>query len=110
MCKNMEATRSDFSKVIYGQYKDRCKLQEIEPTIEGLVVYLINRNLITDLTINRFLIIDKYPLALAQNAGVKQLACWQLEDEVGLKFASIKLIIKRFSTYFRHKQRVVPKN
>jgi len=104
----MEQTRTEFIKVISQQYKEYCKLKEVEPTTEGFSAYLVNRSLITDLTINRFLVIDKYPIVLKQNMGVKQLACWQLEDIVGLKYSSIKNIIKRFSTAFRIKKRVIP--
>lgn len=108
MCNFMEETRHEFTKVIERQYKEHCKSKEIEPTIEGLAVYMVNRNLVTDLTINRFLVIDLYPILLAKNNGIKQVACWEIEDHVGLKYASIRNILKRYQTYFRRKQRVVP--
>jgi hypothetical protein len=109
MCSTMEETRRDFTESIEQQYKDYCKLREIEPTIRGFSVYIVNRNLVTDLTINRFLVIDLYPHLLQKNLGIKQVTCWELEDHVGLKYASIRLILKRFQTHFRHKQRIVPK-
>jgi len=106
----MEQTRTEFTKVISEQYEEYCKSKEVDPTPKGFATYLVNRSLVTDLTINRFLVIDKYPTILAKNMGIKQSACWELEDIVGLKFSSIRLIIKRFSTAFRLKSRIVPKS
>lgn len=105
----MEATRTEFTEVISAQYNEYCKSREVEPTSKGFAEYLVNRTIVTDLTINRFLVIDKYPGALSQNMGIKRAACWDLEDIVGLKYPSIRLIIKRFATAFRMKSRLIPK-
>ena len=102
----MEGTRADFAKVISEQYKDYCKLKGIEMSDYGLTAYLINRTIITDLTIKRFLVIDKYPLALSENMGIKKLAIWQIEDEVNVCQTTIRTILDRFQSFFMVKRRV----
>ena len=104
----MEQTRHEFVKVIQKRYNEHCKIKGIEPTIEGFAVYIVNRRIVTDLTINRFLVIDLYPHLLAENMNIKQATIWDLEARVGLKFASIKNIIKRYQKLFRRKDRVIP--
>ena len=102
----MEGTRREFIDTITLQYKQHCKSKDIEETIEGLAVYIVNRNLVTDLTINRFLVIDKYPQQLQINYGIKKLAIWALEDIVGVKCTTIRIYLDRFQTHFRYKDRL----
>lgn len=104
----MEETRGEFTRVISEQYNEYCKLKGVYPTTDGFAAYLVNRTIITDLTIKRFLVIDKYPIALSDHLGIKKAAIWQITEDVNMSFESIKLIIKRFSTAFRIKKLVVP--
>jgi hypothetical protein len=105
-----ERRRVDFIKTIESQYINFCKSREIKPTTKGFAEYLINRNLIPDLTIKRFLVVDKYPHALGESLGIKRVAMWNLEDILNVSYSTIRVIIKRHIADFRHKNRLVPKN
>jgi hypothetical protein len=106
----MEETRSEFLKTITKQFVSWCKSKELEPTNEMFCEYLINRNLIIDRTINRFLVVDKYPEALAKSLGIKKFAIWQIEEEIGVKESTIKVILNRFQSFFRLESRVTSKS
>jgi hypothetical protein len=105
-----ERRRVDFIKTIESQYTNFCKSREIKPTTKGFAEYLINRNLIPDLTIKRFLVVDKYPHALGEHLFNKQSAMWSLEDTIGVSVTSIKTYLKRFNKTFRLKNRLIPKS
>jgi hypothetical protein len=110
-----ERRRVDFIKTIESQYINFCKSREIKPTTKGFTTkgfaeYLINRNLIPDLTIKRFLVVDKYPHALGEHLFIKQSAMWSLEDTIGVSVTSIKTYLKRFNKTFRLKNRLIPKS
>ena len=106
----MEETRREFVKTINLQFIDYCKSKDKEPTPEEFATYLVNRTLISDLTVKRFLVVDKYPHVLSANMGVKQVAIWQLEEEVKCSFSTIKTYLDRFQTFFRVKDRVNSKS
>jgi hypothetical protein len=102
--------RTEFRSTVTKQFTDYCKSKEVNPSIEYFAEYLINRNLIIDKTITRFLVIDKYPEALHGNMAIKQQAIYQLEEEIGVSESTIKRILNRFSKAFRLQSRVIPKN
>ena len=102
--------RNEFRSIVTNQFIDYCNSKEVEPTIDFFAEYLINRNLIIDKTITRFLVIDKYPEALHGNMAIKQHAIWQLEEEVGVSESTIKRILNRFSKAFRLKTVLISKN
>jgi len=105
----MENTRREFLNTIQKQYKEFCKSKGVEETVQGFSEYLINRNLIKDLIIRMFLVVDKYEEALKDNLEIKHLAVWALEDIVGLKETRIKTILKHNRLDFRHRERLIPK-
>ncbi len=99
----MEEPKEEFNETINEQFKRYCDLKEIEPTFELFTRYLIERNLIQETTIKKFMVVDKYPEALSKNFGSKTIAIYELEDRYGASFSSIRMYLDRFSTYFRLK-------
>jgi hypothetical protein len=102
----MEKTRQEFINTIQLLYKEFCKEKGTEETVEGFASFLVNKSLILDKTINRFLIVEKYPATLKKNLGIKQIAIWDLEEVVPLKETSIRAIIKDFAVEFVHRNRL----
>jgi hypothetical protein len=102
----MEKTRQEFINTIQLLYKKFCKDKGTTETVEGFASFLVNKSLVTDKTINRFLIVEKYPETLKKNLGIKKLAIWDLEEVVPLKETSIRAIIKDFAVEFVHKNRI----
>ena len=94
---------------IQKQYTRYCKEKEIEETVQGFSEYLINRNLIKDLIIRMFLVVENYEKAFQDNLEIKHLAVWALEDVVGLKETRIKTILKHNREDFRLRNRLIPK-
>jgi hypothetical protein len=102
--------RNDFIKTIESQYQNFCKSRETTPTVKGFAEYLINRSLITDLTIKRFLVVDKYPAALGKFMYIKRVAVDFLEDSLGIPYSTIQVYIKRHIKDFKHQNRLIPKS
>ena len=102
----MEKTRQEFINTIQILYKDFCKDKGTTESVVGFASFLVNKSLIPDKTINRFLIVEKYPETLKRNLGIKQIAIWDLEEVVPLKETSIRAIIKDFAVEFVHRNRL----
>jgi len=105
----METTRNEFIEILLLQFNEFCSREKQPATNENFVRYIVNRNIIKDITINRFVVISKYPEALQDNFGIKRFAIWQLEEQVSVKESTIKVILKRFQKAFRFKNRLIPK-
>lgn len=97
----MENTTRDFKEIINSDFLSWCKLKKKEPTNEALVEYLLSRRLITDLTIKRFVVVSKYPEMLSDSMGIKAVAVWNLEDKYKIPESTIKVILRRFQSFFR---------
>lgn len=103
----MEGVRGEFIKTVQEEYTNYCKARGEKETIQGYSEYLLNRNLVTDKTINRFVVISKYPTALDENLGIKKQAIYTIQDIVPLSFRSIRSILTNYQRAFRLKSRVV---
>jgi hypothetical protein len=103
----MEETRKDFINILQEEYANYCKARGEKETISGYSEYMINRNIITDKTVNRFVIISKYPIALSTNLGIKKMAIYALQESINLSFYQIRAIIIHYSVHFRLKKRVI---
>lgn len=104
--EGMERTRSIFVETVKEEYSNYCKARGEKESTIGLTEYLINKNVIEDKTINRFLTVTLYPRALEESNGIKKLAIYTLTDIVCLKYDSINLIIHNYLTRFKLKKRV----
>ena len=104
----MEGIRREFLNTIQKDYYKHCKEVNIDPSVNGFSEYLINRNLIKDLIIRMFLVVDKYKGALEKNLDIKYLAIWELEEEIGLKETRIRTILKHNTDDYRLQNRVIP--
>ena len=106
----MEQTRSLFVETIKEEYSNYCKATGQKESTEGLTIYLVNKNIVEDRTINRFLAVNYYPKALEESNGIKKLALYTLEDIVCLSYSSLRNIICDYATHFRLRKRVVGKS
>ncbi|OED34709.1 hypothetical protein AB832_06970 [Flavobacteriaceae bacterium (ex Bugula neritina AB1)] len=105
----MESVRREFVDTIQEEYNNYCKARGEEPTINGFSEYLINRKIINDKTVNRFLVVSKYPELLRKNMGSKYIAILELEDIVSVKNSTIRGYIQHFCKFFRLEKRVIHK-
>jgi len=97
----MEAAKHDFRQIVSTEFLNWCKSKDVAPNHEALLSYLLERNIITELTIKRFVVVSKYPHCLAENLDIKRAAMWQLEDMYSIPESTIRVILKRFQSYFR---------
>ena len=97
----MEAAKNDFISIVNSEFISWCKSKEIEPNNDALLTYLLERRIITDLTIKRFVVVSKYPFVLSENLDIKKAAVWQLEEMYNISESTIRVILKRFQSYFR---------
>ena len=97
----MEAAKTDFISIVNSEFTSWCKSKDIEPNNDALLTYLLERRIITDLTIKRFVVVSKYPFVLSENLDIKKAAVWQLEEMYNISESTIRVILKRFQSYFR---------
>jgi len=97
----MEAAKTDFISIVNSEFTSWCKSKDIEPNNDALLTYLLERRIITDLTIKRFVVVSKYPFVLSENLDIKKVAVWQLEEMYNISESTIRVILKRFQSYFR---------
>jgi len=97
----MEKAAIDFREIALSEFNDWCKIKKIDPSNENLIGYLMERNIVTTLTVKRFVIIAKYPYSLSENLNIKRTAVWDLEQKYGIPESTIRLIVKRFQKFFR---------
>ena len=74
----METAKADFLKTINEQYHYHCQSKDKTPNTQDFLEYLMERNLINDLTIKRFVVVNAYPEAL-NNLGIKRTAVWEID-------------------------------
>ena len=103
----MEETRKEFINILQEEYANYCKARGEKETIQGYSEYMINRNIVNQKTINRFIIISKYPDALSRNLGIKKMAIYSIQDTVNLSFGAIRNVLNDYAEYFRHKKRLI---
>lgn len=108
--ERMEQTRSLFVETIKEEYSNYCKATGKKESTEGLTIYLVNKNIVEDRTINRFLAVNYYPKALEESNGIKKLALYTLEDIVCLSYGSLRIVIQKYLNHFRMQKRVVTKS
>jgi hypothetical protein len=104
--ERMEQTRSLFVETIKEEYSNYCKATGQKESTEGLTIYLVNKNIVEDRTINRFLAVNYYPKALEESNGIKKLALYTLEDIVCLSYSSLRIVIQEHLNRFRMQKRV----
>jgi len=97
----MEAAKNDFVEIVNTEFLKWCKSKDIEPNHDALLNYLLERKIITELTIKRFVVVAKYPFILSENLDIKKAAVWQLEEMYNISESTIRVILKRFQSYFR---------
>lgn len=91
----------EFIKTINNNYENWCDANEVEPNNQLFLQYLIDRNLIEKKTVKRFVVINNYPEALANNLGIKKAALWELEAKTGVNYKTIDTWIARFQSWFK---------
>ncbi len=107
--EGMERTRGIFIETVQEEYSNYCKARGEQETINGFSQYLVNKNVIEDKTINRFLAVTLYPTVLNESEGVKTLALYALEDIVCLSYRSLRNVVVNYAKHFKLKKRVVVK-
>ena len=104
----MDNTKIEFKNTILLEFGNWCKSKDLEPTNSLFIDYLENRNVITELTIKRFVVVAKYPIVLEEHLGIKRAAVYALEDEFLIPESTIRVYLKRFQQFFKPKKQIVP--
>lgn len=100
----METTRTtEFKRLVSSDFVRWCDSKGLHPNNEAFLDFLIERNIINESTIKRFVIVATYPNALSENMGIKRAAIWELEEKYNVPESTIRVIIKRFQNFFKRK-------
>ncbi len=102
----MEATRTEFINIITQQFEAWCEETNQQASPSLFAQYMVNRSLVCDKTIKRFLVVHNYPETLQKNMEIKQSAVWDLEERYKLSSSTIYGILNRFASSFFYKNRI----
>jgi len=90
----------EFRRTVAQKYEAHCGREGIEPTLDGLIEFAYRHSLIRDTDINRYMVIDMYPMALYEANGCKTRAVQSLEDRVPLSDRNIWGLIRNLKSRY----------
>ena len=80
--KEIKEAHRKFAALIVQRYEQRCKRQEQDPTMEGLVLYLIGQYCIRWPNLMQYLVAELFPEYLYRCDGQKRKAVELMESEL----------------------------
>jgi len=93
--KKVAYAHEQFCRLVSLKYTQRCKLKDAQPTMEGLIEYMIKEDILRSQEVIHQLIIDLYPVAMYNNNGSRRMAVSELEDILPVADRTIWRTLKR---------------
>ena len=93
--------KCDFAEVLSRKYDLHCKRTGIQPTHQGFIFYLIERRIIEEIEVCRYMVIERYPEKLYECDGKRTEAVYALEAEIPVAERTIFSWIKNFQRRYR---------
>lgn len=80
--KEIKKAHEGFAALIVDNYEKRCKRLERDPTLEGLVLFIIQQQVIRWPILIRYMILENWPSYLYRANGAKTQAVKLMEAEL----------------------------
>jgi len=90
---------NDFAWTMYNRYRKHCDREQVDGGFQHFVKYLVSCGVIRDKTVQRLMVTELYPQALAQSGGRKLEAVAIIAEETGLCERTINSILTRPELY-----------
>jgi hypothetical protein len=90
---------NDFAWTMYARYRKHCDREQVDGGFQHFVKYLVSCGVIRDKTVQRLMVTELYPQALAQSGGRKLEAVAIIAEETGLCERTINSILTRPELY-----------
>jgi len=84
---------TEFTESVLGRYKSLCEKEGITPDFYTLIDFLFQTNIIKDLTIAKFMVMELYPAALFENES-KMNAIMDISIQTGLSEKTVYNMIQ----------------
>ena len=84
---------TEFTESLLGRYKSLCEKERITPDFYTLIDFLFQTNIIKDLTIAKFMVMELYPAALFENES-KMNAIMDISIQTGLSEKTVYNMIQ----------------
>jgi hypothetical protein len=98
--ERQQNTNIKFIELLSEELKEWCELQNIEPSTEALVAYLIKHNLLKQSIINKYVTINLYPEIKAESKN-KEEAVATLSNLLPLECRQIKNYLGNYYIKFK---------
>jgi hypothetical protein len=90
---------NDFAWTMYTRYRKHCDREQVDGGFQHFVKYLVSCGVIRDKTVQRLMVTELYPQALAQSGGRKLEAVAIIAEQTGLCERTINSILTRPELY-----------
>lgn len=84
---------TEFTESVLNRYKSLCEKEKITPDFYTLIDFLFQTNIIKDLTIAKFMVMELYPAALFENES-KMNAIMDISIQTGLSEKTVYNMIQ----------------
>jgi hypothetical protein len=84
---------TEFTESVLNRYKSLCEKERITPDFYTLIDFLFQTNIIKDLTIAKFMVMELYPAALFENES-KMNAIMDISIQTGLSEKTVYNMIQ----------------
>lgn len=91
--KALEQLKCEFTRLVVHRYRMHCKRTGEQETLEGMVAYIVRRDVIRQRTLARYMVMDLYPRAMYETNGKKQPALEIVADQTGLGERTIRNMV-----------------
>lgn len=91
---------SEFIKRTKDRYLKQCVSEDVLPSIDGLLQFMLQKGFVPEYIVNRLVVVDMYPLEL-NTARSKTDAVENISCKVGVCQAQVFNIIKNYPKSFR---------
>lgn len=91
--------KNDFAWTVYKRYWNHCTREEEQQRFQHFTKYLISCGIIGERTVQRFMVNELYPQALACSGGRKLQAIAVVSEETGIPERTVRFMVDNPERY-----------
>lgn len=92
-----------FSDKLLENFRQKCGKMGIEPTTENLILFMVQHNVVKEVTVKRYCVVEHFHEYLGRNDNHKGRAVWDLASTFGYEERSVYIILKKHLREFWRK-------
>lgn len=95
MSENRKRILDTFQQHLYQNYEKFCKRQDLQPTAQGLIIFLIDHDLIPPVTIKRYTVLQEFEEVFPKQEHHKTQTVHILSDRFNIPERTVWGILKK---------------